>query len=145
MITQAEASGVKIITHFEQGNLRNHDIIIDALFGKLNPKSWLVLFLGFGFKGILRPPFDDCVDKIIKSNVPIVSVDCPTGWTAETPTKLQPEMLISLTAPKECTKYFKGSHHILGGRFIPKDLPKEFDKLVIIRDLYIKDELFIEI
>lgn len=54
-------------------------------------------------------------------------------------------MLISLTAPKECAKYFKGSHHILGGRFIQKELPKEFEKLIIIRDLYKKDELFIEI
>lgn len=145
MITQTEASGAKIITHFEERNLRDHDLIIDCLFGKLDPKSRLVLFLGFGFKGILRPPFDDCVDKIIKSNLPIVSVDCPTGWTSETATKLQPEMLISLTAPKECAKYFKGSHHILGGRFIPRHLPKEFDKIFIIRDLYINDELIIEI
>lgn len=50
-------------------------------------------------------------------------------------------------APKECAKYFKGLHHILGGRFIPKYLPKEFEKLNIIKDLYKKgeDELFIEI
>lgn len=102
-------------------------------------------FLGFGFKGVLRAPFNECLAKIIKSNIPIVSVDCPTGWTAESFTNLQPEMLISLTVPKDCAKYFKGLHHILGGRFIPKDLPKEFEKLNFIRDLYKNNELYIEI
>jgi NAD(P)H-hydrate epimerase len=97
----------------------------------------------------LRAPFDECIDKIIKSNIPIVSVDCPTGWKVEvesqSPTKLQPEMLISLTAPKECAKYFNGPHHILGGRFIPKYLPLKFQKLIFVGNLYKENELFIEL
>lgn len=32
---------------------------------------------------------------------------------------LQPDMLVSLTAPKKGAKDFKGAHHYLGGRFIP--------------------------
>ena len=81
------------------------------------------------------------------SNKTIISVDCPSGWTAERSTHLQPEMLISLTAPKECSKYFKGRFHILGGRFIPKAkiLPREFDKLKDIPEMYKSSELFHDI
>ena len=32
---------------------------------------------------------------------------------------LQPDMLVSLTAPKKGAKDFKGSFHYLGGRFVP--------------------------
>jgi len=82
---------------------------------------------------------------MIHSNVPIVSIDCPTGWTSEGSTDLRPEMLISLTAPKECSKYFNGKYHILGGRFLAKNIPREFEKLKIISDLYIQSDLFTEI
>lgn len=33
---------------------------------------------------------------------------------------IKPDMLISLTAPKKCAKYFTGQYHILAGRFVPK-------------------------
>jgi len=36
-------------------------------------------------------------------------------------------MLISLTAPKLCAKLFKGRHHYLGGRFIPKTLEQKYE------------------
>lgn len=32
---------------------------------------------------------------------------------------LRPDMLVSLTAPKACARQFAGSHHYLGGRFVP--------------------------
>jgi hypothetical protein len=32
---------------------------------------------------------------------------------------LRPDMLVSLTAPKLCARQFSGSHHYLGGRFVP--------------------------
>lgn len=31
-------------------------------------------------------------------------------------------MLISLTAPKPCARFFTGPHHWLGGRFLPRSL-----------------------
>jgi hypothetical protein len=40
-----------------------------------------------------------------------------------------PEMLVSLTAPKLCAKYFTGSHHYLGGRFLPPVLAKKYGLL----------------
>lgn len=36
-------------------------------------------------------------------------------------------MLISLTAPKLCASKFKGSHHFLGGRFVPKAIEVKYD------------------
>ena len=81
---------------------------------------------------------------MIKSKTPIISVDCPTGWTEVASTDLKPEMLISLTSPKECAKYFDGKYHILGGRFIPKNLPDEFIKLQDVNNLYKFNEMFIE-
>lgn len=32
---------------------------------------------------------------------------------------LRPEMLVSLTAPKNAAKKFEGRHHYVGGRFVP--------------------------
>ena len=44
-----------------------------------------------------------------------------TGWDVEqgntTGEGLEPKMLVSLTAPKECARDFKGIHY-LGGRYV---------------------------
>ena len=40
---------------------------------------------------------------------------------------LQPEMLISLTIPKLCAKFFKGPHHYLGLRIVPRSLLAKYD------------------
>ena len=52
----------------------------------------------------------------------------PAGWDIEKgdPEGIQPESLISLTAPKLCAKLFKGKQHFLGGRFVPPDLAKKY-------------------
>jgi NAD(P)H-hydrate epimerase len=97
-----------------QDALRSTDVILDAIFG-------------FYFQPPVRPPFDAALRLIIQSQLPVVSVDIPSGWDVEKgPVKLQeveavlnPDVLISLTAPKEGVKGFKG-RHFLGGRFVPK-------------------------
>lgn len=47
----------------------------------------------------------------------------PHSWNVEAGDEsgggLRPDMLVSLTAPKLCAKQFAGSHHYLGGRFVP--------------------------
>ena len=66
-------------------------------------------------------------------SVPVISVDIPSGWDVEsgppndgeTPS-LNPDMLISLTAPKKCAKFFKGNHHYLGGRFVPPQVAEKY-------------------
>lgn len=95
------------------------DCILDAIFG-------------FSFKPPVRAPFDEVLPLLNNSKLPIVSVDIPSGWDVENgPVELKTnegtsvgdglnaEVLISLTAPKEGVKSFKG-RHFLGGRFVPK-------------------------
>merc|ERR1712048_729291 len=100
------------------------DVIIDAIFG----------FSFRGWRGGGKDaPFDEIVNYLSvestkKSSVsaPIVSVDIPSGWDVETGPpegmSFQPNMLISLTAPKRCALAFKGAHHFLGGRFVPPSI-----------------------
>jgi NAD(P)H-hydrate epimerase len=86
---------------------------------------------GFSFHGEVRDPYKDIICLFEKTTKPIVSVDIPSGWDVESgPTEhaqFQPEVLVSLTAPKPCAKYFKGRRHFLGGRFVPPTLAKKFD------------------
>jgi NAD(P)H-hydrate epimerase len=97
-------------------------LIMDALFG-------------FSFKPPLRPEFKGLLSAMSsKGGVPVISVDIPSGWDVnEGPPKdeatpvLEPDCLISLTAPKHCAKHFKGKSHWLGGRFVPESLAKRFN------------------
>ncbi len=65
--------------------------------------------------------------------IPVASIDVPSGWDVEqaTPSShlngmLLPEILISLSAPKLCAKYFSGKYHYLGGRFLSPTLKETF-------------------
>jgi len=110
-----------------RSSLRETDVILDAIFG-------------FSFSGPVRPPFDEVLPLIVKSKLPIVSVDIPSGWDVEKgPVErevankegekveevLQPEVLVSLTAPKLGVKGYKG-RHFLGGRFVPWSLQEKY-------------------
>ena len=90
--------------------LRSSDVILDAIFG-------------FSFKGPVRAPFDDVLRLIAGSRLPIVSVDIPSGWDVEKGNIegvcLEPDVLVSLTAPKLGVKDYK-RRHFLGGRFVPR-------------------------
>jgi NAD(P)H-hydrate epimerase len=93
--------------------LKSTDVVLDAIFG-------------FSFKPPLRAPFDKALPLVAKCKKPVVSVDIPSGWDVDTGRGntavegvLDPEVLVSLTAPKEGVKAFQGIHY-LGGRFIPK-------------------------
>ncbi|KAI9484400.1 YjeF N-terminal domain-containing protein [Zychaea mexicana] len=94
------------------------DVLVDSVFG-------------FSFHGEVRDPFKDVIKTFEQTNKPIVSVDIPSGWDVEQgctdQVKFQPEVLVSLTAPKMCAKHFKGKRHFLGGRFVPPSIAKKFD------------------
>ncbi len=53
-----------------------------------------------------------------------------SGWDVEkgnvSGLGLNPDLLISLTAPKECSKLFQGRFHYLGLRIIPQELAAKF-------------------
>ena len=50
------------------------------------------------------------------------------GWDVEqgNTSGIQPEVLVSLTAPKMCARLFRGKRHFLGGRFVPPELAAKY-------------------
>uniref|UniRef100_A0A1L8DZV7 NAD(P)H-hydrate epimerase n=1 Tax=Nyssomyia neivai TaxID=330878 RepID=A0A1L8DZV7_9DIPT len=94
-----------------------YSIVIDALFG-------------FSFKPPVRESFAAIMKSLMDTRTPIASIDIPSGWHVEDgPTEtssINPQLLISLTAPKMCATHFKGKHHYLGGRFVPPALQEEY-------------------
>ncbi|XP_015603338.1 NAD(P)H-hydrate epimerase [Cephus cinctus] len=93
-------------------------LIVDALFG-------------FSFKPPVRETFVPIIRTLETASVPVCSIDIPSGWNVETgpPAEggIKPEMLISLTAPKQCAKSFRGKYHYLGGRFVPRKLELQYN------------------
>ncbi|QRW14962.1 hypothetical protein RhiLY_13961 [Ceratobasidium sp. AG-Ba] len=124
----AQCANLQIPTAPELANLSNsHDVILDAIFG-------------FSFHPPARAPFDSALRLIGESGLPVVSVDIPSGWDVdkgpqEVQTEsdkegklaaLRPEVLVSLTAPKEGVRTFRG-RHFLGGRFLTPEMDKKFE------------------
>ncbi|KAI8906897.1 apolipo protein A-I-binding protein [Gorgonomyces haynaldii] len=103
LVTQLEQLQVQFVDQ-----IVSSDLIVDAIFG-------------FSFQPPIRQPFDQILQQLRQSTTPIVSIDIPSGWHVENETKdaIEPEMLISLTAPKPCARFFKGKYHFIGGRFVP--------------------------
>ncbi|PCH40115.1 YjeF N-terminal domain-like protein [Wolfiporia cocos MD-104 SS10] len=103
-------------THSLRDALASSDVILDAIFG-------------FSFKPPVRAPFDAALPLLSASGLPIVSVDIPSGWDVEEGNAegvgLNPDVLISLTAPKEGVRQFT-RRHFLGGRFVPKLMEEQF-------------------
>ncbi|KAF8744378.1 Alg9-like mannosyltransferase family, partial [Rhizoctonia solani] len=126
----AQCSNLHIPTSPELPEATNfkssYDVVLDAIFG-------------FSFKPPARAPFDTALRLIGQSGLPVVSVDIPSGWDVddgpqEVKTEgdqagaleaLRPDVLVSLTAPKQGARSFQG-RHFLGGRFVTPDLDKKF-------------------
>ncbi len=87
---------------------KDYGLVVDALFG-------------FSFRPPVREPFAALLGAVVKSSVAVASVDIPSGWDVEKGdvdgVGVKPRMLISLTAPKKCAKFFTGEFHYLGGRY----------------------------
>ncbi|XP_032700956.1 NAD(P)H-hydrate epimerase [Lontra canadensis] len=92
-----------------------YELVVDAIFG-------------FGFKGDVREPFRSVLSVLNGLTVPIASIDIPSGWDVEKGNSggIQPDLLISLTAPKKSATQFTGRYHYLGGRFVPPALEKKY-------------------
>lgn len=115
---QAERMTIDFIEDLPDSKDIDHQfsLVVDALFG-------------FSFVGPPRPQFAIILDKLKSASVPICSIDVPSGWHVENgdPEGLEPDSLISLTAPKKCAKFFQGSHHWLAGRFVPPSLESKYN------------------
>ncbi|KAK9828152.1 hypothetical protein WJX74_001066 [Apatococcus lobatus] len=83
-------------------------------------------------QGAPKPPFDKILDMLKPGAHPpiIASVDCPSGWHVdngdESGDGLRPDMLISLTAPKNGARHFDGKFHYVGGRFVPPSIQEKY-------------------
>ncbi|KAJ1977194.1 hypothetical protein H4R34_003679 [Dimargaris verticillata] len=99
---------------FDQVHASPFDVIVDALFG-------------FSFKGEVRDPYKEVMQ--VKGHVGD-DLDIPSGWDVEqgdiNNVGLNPEMLVSLTAPKLCAKFFAGKYHYLGGRFVAPSFAQKY-------------------
>ncbi|KAJ3226588.1 hypothetical protein HDU81_007232 [Chytriomyces hyalinus] len=119
LMTQLKMLGVTVLTTLDDMDVVLSDavLVVDAVFG-------------FSFKGDVRAPFDRVIKALKSHEHKALSVDIPSGWDVEkgSPTTdgFSPYALISLTAPKICSRHFKGRHFI-GGRFVPQDVQKEFN------------------
>lgn len=78
---------------------------------------------GFSFSGEVREPFPAVIKALEETELPVTSVDAPSSWDIENGppssgpgSSFQPEVLVSLTAPKPLVEHFKGRHFI-GGRY----------------------------
>nr|SVE76570.1 EOG090X0AXR [Daphnia longispina] len=98
----------------------------------LNSKFSLVVdaLFGFSFKAPVRQEFTEIINNMMHMSTPCCSIDIPSGWDVENGpldlnNSLKPAMLISLSAPKLCARFFHGIHY-LGGRFIAPALVKKY-------------------
>ncbi|KAM3939384.1 yjeF N-terminal domain-containing protein 3 [Leptodactylus fuscus] len=77
----------------------------------------------------LKEPWATILATMKQIKIPIISLDIPSGWNLEAGNSegINPEVLISLSAPKLCAIHFSGKHHFVAGRFLPYDIQKKFD------------------
>ncbi|XP_078061421.1 NAD(P)H-hydrate epimerase [Mustelus asterias] len=118
LTTQCQKMDIPFLTEFPSEPLfidEVYNLIVDAIFG-------------FSFKGQVREPFAAVLGTLEGVTVPIASVDIPSGWDVEKggPGGIQPDLLISLTAPKKAAAHFHGRYHYLGGRFVPAALERKY-------------------
>lgn len=98
----------------------NTDFIIDSLFG-------------FSFKPPVRDPFNEAIQVLEETKIPVLAVDTPSSWHVEdgpqsegVGSKYMPDYLISLTAAKPNVDHFKGKKHFIGGRFLSQDVAGKY-------------------
>jgi hydroxyethylthiazole kinase-like uncharacterized protein yjeF len=142
LVKQCEELGIPFVdspTDTDANNSQSYDIILDSIFGfSFNPS-----------RGV-RAPFDTMIEYMSSTDVPIVSVDVPSGWDVETGDShnigVVPSILVSLTAPKlfAKTKLPIGTTHYLGGRFLSPKLAAEYG-LEGVMDLYTGSRQFIQL
>lgn len=134
LLTQCESFDIPVIHEVPKqspGALGN--LIVDSIFGfSYKPPN-----RNLDFARLLN------LMHYESSSVPLVSIDIPSGWHVESGDVnvesdqaavepelrlpvLKPDCLISLTAPKLCSKAFKGAHHYLGGRFVPDSIVEKY-------------------
>jgi len=120
LVHQVQSMQINVINELPPSTLDTYGVIVDALFG-------------FSFRPPVRQPYDTILRALTRTSTPIASVDIPSGWHVEDGPpeppidSIQPAMLISLTAPKQCARDFHGAHHFLAGRFVPVTMQHKYN------------------
>ncbi|XP_029551905.1 yjeF N-terminal domain-containing protein 3 [Salmo trutta] len=93
-----------------------YNLVIDAILGPETDHT------------DVKEPYAGILVTLKQVKIPIVSVDIPSGWDVDQVTSdgINPDVLISLMAPKRCATSFTGKHY-LAGRFLPYDIQKKYD------------------
>uniref|UniRef100_A0A8C8IJJ5 ApoA-I-binding protein 2 n=1 Tax=Oncorhynchus tshawytscha TaxID=74940 RepID=A0A8C8IJJ5_ONCTS len=93
-----------------------YNLVIDAILGPETDHT------------DVKEPYAGILVTLKQVKIPIASVDMPSGWDVDQVTSdgINPDVLISLTAPKKCATSFSGKH-FLAGRFLPYDIQKKYD------------------
>jgi len=120
LVKQCEDMGIVILDDLPK-DLSIYCAMVDAIFG-------------FSFQGAPREPFNTILETMMdaqsRHKIPIISVDVPSGWHVDdgdvSGTGFIPDVLVSLTAPKNSSKLFQG-RHFCGGRFLPPMLASKYN------------------
>ncbi|KAI1883158.1 hypothetical protein AGOR_G00242340 [Albula goreensis] len=93
-----------------------YNLVVDAIAG---PETDLTN---------LREPYTGILVTLKQVKIPIASLDMPSGWQMEgdNTSGINPEVLVSLMAPKKCAASFSGKH-FLAGRFLPFDIQRKYE------------------
>ena len=121
MQTQLRELSIPFTSDF-QSALSDTDFIIDAIFG-------------FSVRLPIKEPFDSVIAALEKTEKPILAVDTPSSWDVEGGPQpkgelghdFMPDYLISLTAAKPSSKFFRGKKHFIGGRFLGKKVADKYE------------------
>lgn len=118
----------------DANNINDSALFIDAIFG-------------FGYNSNKTDPcyreiFDFIIINSRELSIPVISIDVPSGWEVDmkessNEDKIKPEVLISLTAPKLCSKYFEGIHFV-ASTFATRDIMRKY-KVEYIYDIFLKE------
>lgn len=121
LVKQLRALAIPVENSPDFSVAHGYDHVIDAIFG-------------FSFSGEVRAPFDRIINDLSACRCPVLSVDAPSSWDIESGQppkgdvgdKFYPAALISLSAPKPCSRKFQG-RHFLGGRFLGDDFMRAYN------------------
>ena len=83
--------------------------------------------LGFSAHGALRSPYDVIIRTINESSLPVACIDIPSGWDVDEGDVRKEgiqhaDMLISLTAPKACARFFQTNTNVVEYNLVHGDL-----------------------
>ena len=79
LVKACESNDIEVIDYNEKSDFKDtfveainkgYDMVIDAIFG-------------FSFQGPIRKPYDEILNGLKNLNIPIFSIDIPSGWDIE--------------------------------------------------------------